>query len=73
MISKREVERLLRAGGLSRAEAKAVLAKGYAGLPDADDEPDAHDVWSDIQRLADRLRVHLDQQPETRTEETDHE
>lgn len=59
--TKRELEHLLRAGGLSRGQAKALLARGYSGLPDAaDDEPDARALDTVIE-LAHKLKARLDE------------
>ena len=59
MPTPRAIERVLRHAGLSRRQAKEMIAKGYRGAEALDD-----DLVDQVRRLAERLRSHLDTSPE---------
>ena len=56
--SERELERLLREQGLSRKDARAVAAKGYAGIAGADqDEAALSDLVRRINSALEEIRA----------------
>ena len=53
--SKRDVEKVLRGSGFSRAQAQAFIARGYGGVPRDSERPETVEA-EDLSRLIDRIQ-----------------